>query len=70
MEEITVSDQTSTVKISSVSSATDNTDVKVELAVATLTLGLMMAARYAEFTYPKEKKRKSYVDRKLRKMGR
>jgi len=58
-----MSDQTST--------ATDNTDVKVELAAATLTLGLMMAARYyAEFTYPKEKKRKSYVDRKLRKMGR
>ena len=68
---MSVSDQTSTVRISLTSAATDNTEVKVELAATTLTLGLMMATRYyAEFTYPKEKKRKSYVDRKLRKMGR
>ncbi|MCJ7560975.1 hypothetical protein MUO79_10230 [Candidatus Bathyarchaeota archaeon] len=66
-----MSDQTSTVRIISDSAATSNTVVRVELTAATfLVKGLVMLSGYNALTYPKERKRKSYVERKLRKMGR
>ena len=63
-----MSDQTSTVKISSDSAATDNVIVRVELA--TDSTDSTRALWFSALLQPEKKKRSSYVERKLRKMGR